>query len=123
MKKDITCREDIELLVDTFYKQVIADPLIGHFFTEVIALDWDKHIPTMYDFWESNLLTVTKYKGNPMKVHQELNRKSTLKQEHFERWLSLFKGTIVELFSGPTATLATQRANSIAMLMQIKIKQ
>lgn len=32
MKKDIGNRQDIELLVDEFYKKVVKDDLIGHYF-------------------------------------------------------------------------------------------
>ena len=53
--EDIQNRWDIELLVDEFYKQVIPDDLIGFIFTEVEALDLEKHIPIMYDFWETTV--------------------------------------------------------------------
>lgn len=49
--KEIENRKDIEFLVDEFYKQVVKDELIGFFFTEVIALNMDQHMPIMYDFW------------------------------------------------------------------------
>jgi hemoglobin len=48
---DITTRQDIELLVDKFYGQVIEDDIIGEFFTGVVKLDWTVHIPIMYNFW------------------------------------------------------------------------
>ncbi len=91
MLKDIQNRSDIEFLIDEFYKQVIHDDLIGHFFTKVIQLDWAKHIPIMYDFWETILLGNMKYKGNPMVKHLELSKKEALKPKHFERWLALCK--------------------------------
>ncbi len=72
--KDIQERKDIELLVDEFYKKVLKDDVIGHFFTEVVQLDWEKHIPIMYDFWETTLLGNIKYKGNPMVKHIELSK-------------------------------------------------
>ena len=54
-KKDIISREDIETLVDSFYKKVIKDDTIGYFFNKIVKLDWEKHIPIMYDFWETTL--------------------------------------------------------------------
>jgi|TARA_B110000261_G_C13059187_1_gene347448 hemoglobin len=45
-------------------------------------------IPIIYDFWETTLLGVTKYKGNPMLKHIELNTMEELNAEYFERWTS-----------------------------------
>lgn len=45
--QDISSRQDIALLVNRFYKQVLLDKIIGNFFTEVVPLDWEVHIPIM----------------------------------------------------------------------------
>ncbi len=119
--KYIEERKDIELLVDSFYKKVLKDEVIGYIFTEVVKLDWEHHIPTMYDFWETTLLHKTSYKGNPMKVHLDLNKKERLRKEHFERWVQLFSETLNEHFYGEKAELAKTRALSIATMMQVKI--
>jgi len=120
---DIENRSDIELLVTKFYRKVLADDLIGYLFTEIVQLDWDQHMPTMYDFWESTLLYAGTYKGNPMTKHLALNRKEPLTSRHFDRWLSLWEKTVNENFSGPKATEAVQKANQIATLMKYKIEQ
>jgi truncated hemoglobin YjbI len=52
MKKQIQSREDIEFLVDAFYKKVLKNTLIGHFFTEVAQFGLEQHMPVMYSFWE-----------------------------------------------------------------------
>ncbi len=83
--EDIKNKQDIELLVNEFYKKVIADPFIGPFFTKVAHFSWDIQIPIMVSFWETILLGTTTYKGNPMIKHIELNKLSPLKQSHFER--------------------------------------
>ena len=121
--KDIKTRADIELLVDQFYKQVIKDKIIGYFFNEIVALDWTKHIPVMYNFWESTLFHLAKYKGNPMLKHIELNKKAELKHEHFSRWLELWEQTIKETFHGVIAEEAIKKANQIAEIMKYKIAQ
>ena len=120
---DIETREDIEQLVDSFYKQVLQDPQIGHFFTEVVQLDWEKHIPVMYDFWESILLGASRYKGNPMVKHFDLDQKASLEAVHFERWLALWEQTLKKHFTGPKAAEALSRARQIAALMQVKVQQ
>ena len=48
-------REDIILLVDTFYKSVLQYDRINYFFTDVAQLDFEKHMPRMYDFWGTTL--------------------------------------------------------------------
>jgi len=80
---DISTRAHIEILIDEFYKKVIADPVIGFIFTDVVKLSWEKHIPVMYSFWESMLLGENTYKGNPMVKHIELDKLVTLTPEHF----------------------------------------
>ena len=121
MKKDIENRKDIELLVDRFYDKVIADPLIGFIFNDIAKVNWAKHLPVMYDFWENTLLYSGSYTGNPMEIHNRLNKVVPLTAAHFQQWLDLFTGTVDELFEGEKSRLAKQRAISIATLMQIKI--
>ena len=123
MNPDIRNRKHIEMLIDLFYKQVVVDEVIGHFFTEVVELDWNKHIPVMYDFWETTLLGKMKYKGNPMLKHIDLNRKEALMAPHFDRWLELWNRTVNENFQGPMADKALKKANQIAELMKYKIEQ
>lgn len=121
--KELENREDIEFLVDTFYKKIIVDDKIGFFFTKVIKLDWNKHIPAMYDFWETTLLGVAKYKGNPMLKHIDLNAMEKLNAEHFERWLSLWKETIQGNFVGEISEQAIKKADQIGGLIKFKIEQ
>lgn len=120
-KRDIKNKADIKLLVDAFYKKVLQDEIIGRFFTEVMVLDLEKHMPKMYDFWETTLFHTAKYRGNPLQVHLDLNHKSALEKKHFDRWLELFNETADELFIGEIANLAKTRALSIATVMQLKI--
>ena len=122
-QKDIENRKDIELLVDTFYKKVLKDKTIGYIFNKVAKIDWEKHLPLMYNFWETTILHKASYKGNPMKIHIDLNVKEPLKKEHFDQWLSMFNETVDELFHGEKAELAKTRAVSIATVIQIKIHQ
>ncbi len=121
--KELENREDIEFLVDTFYKKIIDNDKIGFFFTKVIKLDWNKHIPIMCDFWETTLLGVAKYKGNPMLKHIELNAIEELNAKHFEHWLDLWKESIQENFVGEMSEEAIKRAEQIGGLMKFKIKQ
>ena len=121
MKKDISNRFDVELLVNSFYNKVREDELISFFFSEIVAVDWEKHLPVMYNFWENTLLFTGIYKGNPMLTHEHLHKRTNLTEQNFARWNQLFILTVDELFEGNKATLAKQRALSISTIMQIKI--
>ena len=123
MKKDIATREDIELLMNTFYERLLADEAISYIFTDVVKLDIKTHIPIITDFWETVLLNKNAYHNNTMKIHLDLNDKSPLTKSHFEIWLKHFAATLDELFEGNIALRAKQRATSVATIMQIKIAQ
>ena len=64
MKKDIKTREDIELLVISFYDKVKADDTIGYIFNDVAKVNWEKHLPVMFDFWENILFFTGGYLGS-----------------------------------------------------------
>lgn len=123
MKKDIENRDDIKLLVDTFYQKVISDDTIGFIFTDIVRMNWDKHLPVMYDFWDNALFFTGTYSGNPMNLHRHLHHIRPLNEKHFSRWVELFVETIDEFFEGEKADLARQRAKSIAAVMEEKIIQ
>jgi len=121
MKKDIETIDDIKILIDRFYKQAKMDTLIGYIFTSAINVNWEKHLPVMYSFWENTIFYSGNYTGNPMMVHQGIHQLVHLKEEHFDRWTALFSATVDSLFAGEKAELAKQRAVSIATVMKIKI--
>lgn len=118
---DIRNREDITLLVNEFYKKVIPDRLIGHFFTRVVHFSWEAHIPIMINFWDSVLFAQPTYKGNPMVKHIELDALYPLDPLHFDRWLYLWQETVRQHFAGEKANEAIDRAHSIAKIMKVKI--
>ena len=113
-KKDITSRQDIQILVDNFYDKVKVDDLLGPVFAN---LDWPHHLPTMYNFWSSMLLGDQSYRGNPLEKHLRL----AITSEHFNCWLKLFKETVNETFSGEKAEEVKIRADSIAGIFQLKM--
>jgi hemoglobin len=121
VKADIQNREDLVLLLTSFYEKVFRDELIGHFFTEVMHVNLETHIPRIADFWETVLLGGRNYKDNAIAPHMKINQLSPIEEQHFKRWLSLFHETIDEMFQGDIAELAKQRAVSVATVMRIKI--
>ncbi len=120
---DLTTRQDIDQLLADFYARAMTDTSIGHFFTEVVALNLETHLPVIGNFWESVLLGQPVYRGNPMLTHLELAEKSPLQPAHFERWLELWRLSVRARFAGERADLAIDRAEQIARLMLFKIQQ
>ena len=114
MKPDIEHRADIERLINTFYEKVQADPVLGPVFNDVARVDWPRHLPVMYNFWEFLLRGGTQYQGNPIQKHFDLHAMHPLTATHFERWLLLFQTTVDDLFAGPVADDAKFRAFAIS---------
>jgi hemoglobin len=121
MKKDIENIADIKVLIDQFYERVVQDPTIGYIFTDSFKVNWEKHLPVMYSFWENTLFYTGNYAGNPMMIHRRIHELVQLTPEKFDRWVTLFCSTVDELYEGEKAGLAKQRAESIATIMKIKI--
>ena len=120
--KKLESREDIELLVNSFYAKVVKDETIGFFFKDVVNVNWDKHLPKMYSFWESLLFGEASYKGNPMAMHFPVNEKVAIEKPHFAHWIKLWTETVEENFEGEKAEAAVYKASNIANLMAYKME-
>jgi len=114
---DIQTEADVKLLVDSFYDKVNDDQLLAPIFNDVAMVEWPHHLPNMYAFWNSLILGIPGYKGQPFPKHALL----PITSEHFDRWLVHFYNTVDELFSGPNATIAKMKGASIAQTFQYKM--
>ena len=76
----------------------------------------------MYIFWQALLFADVKFNGNPMGAHFPINEKMAMEKHHFETWLSLWKSTVDQLFSGKIAKSAKSKAENIASLMSYKME-
>lgn len=65
-KADIRTEQDVELMVDSFYAKVNQDPLLSYVFNDFAEVDWQSHLPKMYQFWSTLIFGVQSYKGNPL---------------------------------------------------------
>ena len=122
-KKDIENRGDLLLLIQEFYKKLLADDSINYLFTDVANINLEHHFPVLVDFWDSILFQSDTYRKNAMQPHIALHQKSPLTKHHFETWLRYFKETVDELFAGDNAFIIKEKATSIATVMQIKTHQ
>ena len=111
---DLHTEADIIQLVDAFYARVDADDLLRPIFHDVARVDWQAHLPKMYDFWSSVLLGTSRYKGRPMARHFPL----PIQAAHFQRWLALFSATVDALFIGPKAAEAKTKARNIGAMFE-----
>ena len=114
---DITTEDHIKILVDSFYQKVNADVLLSPIFNNVAHVDWQKHLPLLYQFWSTLLFRTNTYQGRPWPKHALL----PVSVEHFDRWVFLFKATVDEHFSGPKAIEAKNTAASIADTFQNRL--
>jgi hemoglobin len=114
--KDIETREDVSLMVNTFYDKVFKDELLSPHFTHV---DFKHHMPRMIDFWCFTVLDEGSFRGNIFDKHAPLK----IDQTHFDRWLFLFEENMKELFSGVKAEMAINRAKLIGYTFASKMKE
>lgn len=122
MKSDIKSREDVYLLVSSFYEKVRKDELLSPFFNDVIK-DWDEHLERLTTFWESSLFLKTKYSGNPLEAHVRVDaaHHNSIDNLHFGVWLNLWYQTIDALFEGDYAENAKRRARKMGTFLYLKI--
>lgn len=123
-KKELKNRDDVQLLVETFYGKVRKDKVLGPIFNGIIT-DWKSHLSLLTDFWETQLFLKRKYYGNPVTAHQEVDDKldHAITSEHFGLWLNLWFATIDELFEGETAWIAKNRAQKMSTMLFMQIYQ
>lgn len=123
-KTYIKSREEVSLLVRTFYSKIKADDFLGPIFNGIIT-DWETHLELLTDFWETNLLYKRKYFGNPMSVHVEVDRKcgNSINEKHFGAWINLWIQTIDELFEADdeVAHIAKNRARHMGTFLHLNI--
>ncbi len=120
--KLLETREDIELLVNTFYDKIKKDEVIGFFFNDIAKVNWNEHLPKMYQFWETLLFGQVSYKGNPMAAHFPINEIKAMEKHHFDHWLKVWTATVEELFTGTKAEMAIYKAQNISQLMAYKME-
>ena len=112
--RDIADRDDIALLVRTFYEAAFEDELLGPVFVDVAQMDLDAHMPIMCDFWETVIFRAGLYTRNALQVHVALHAKAELTPEHFGRWVDLWHATVHEHFAGAHAEHAKVQGARIA---------
>ncbi|WP_369066309.1 group III truncated hemoglobin [Burkholderia gladioli] len=108
--------DNIRGLVDAFYLQVRADPLLGPVFGARLDGRWDEHLPKMVAFWSNLVLGTKGYRGNLQARHQPLE---DVEPAHFSRWLALFLRTVEARYQPAAAVRFMEPALRIAQSLQL----
>jgi len=116
MQAEEITRENIKVLVNTFYAKIVKDEIVGPFFIAKLGDDmrnehWVIHLETIVNFWSSLAFGTPKYDGNLFLPHTKLGR---LKRETFEQWLRLFAETLDEVYVEAIALKFKERSRLIA---------
>lgn len=124
MTKQIENRDDIALLVQTFYDKIRKDVEIGFYFNETIQ-DWPTHLEKLTDFWEMNLFGGRQFSGNPIEAHNKVDKtfNESITPETFGIWLNHWFATIDELFEGENADILKRRARKMNTVLYLNIFQ
>jgi hemoglobin len=111
----------VAAVVEDFYRKARYDPLLGPVFNRVIAADhWPEHIQTITDFWSALLLGTRRYSGRPLPRHLAIPE---LSDDHFQRWLTLFRETAEQACPPEIAVLFVERAERIGHNFRIRIAE
>lgn len=109
-------------LVESFYRAVRDDALLGPIFESHVA-DWPPHLARMKDFWASVTLESGRFRGNPMLKHIAI---CGLDSVHFDRWLQLWNATLDSIAPGEAAAQVFRSAAeriAASLLMGIKVQR
>ena len=104
-------------LVHGFYDRIRADALLAPIFADHVT-DWGPHLAKMVEFWSSVALMTGRYHGAPMPKHLPL----PVDAAHFDRWLTLFRATAVEICPPAGAAWVIDRAERIAASIHMNIQ-
>jgi hemoglobin len=121
--QDITSRADIIRLVDAFYDRIRRDEKLGPIFTTIAQVNWETHLPKMYDFWDTVLFRAGTFRGNPLAAHARLVSVADMGKASFDHWLELFTATVNDLFRGSNAEVMIRSASDMANVIYSKINQ
>ena len=114
-------RAEIVTLVNTFYDRVRTDEVLGSIFDKIAQTNWTTHLPKMYGFWETVLFRSGGYTGNPLAAHAKLVPQTEMGRAQFDRWLTVFRSTVDDLFAGEKADHIKSCAEDMANVMYARI--
>lgn len=120
--REIKDRQDVSVIVRSFYARVREDEALGPIFNSIIT-DWEEHLEKLTDFWTMQLFGGRPYAGNPIQAHQAVDKESGRQIDafHFGIWLNLWFATIDADFTGDNADLLKHRARKMQTPIMIAV--
>lgn len=120
---DVLNQDNLYLIVDEFYKRLLADEKISYIFTDIVKIRLEEHLPILVTFWSQAILGTGGYFNNLTQIHLDVDLKSHLSKELFDVWLIHFEAAINENFKGLNCERMKNMAHNLSTIMQIKIAQ
>lgn len=118
--KDIENRDDIKILIDTFYDGVLNDSIMRPVFEESLP-HWEHHKTRVVGFWENWLFQSGTYDGGMMWKHSARHANHPMTTERFERWLAYWITTVDQLFHGKNAEFVKSKALEIGNVLHNRL--
>jgi len=110
-------------LVFAFYGKIAKDPELGPVFTEILDEDWSAHLETICAFWSAMLIRGRRgrrYKRRHLvPVHV---RHPSIRAEHLETWLVLFRETADEVCQPAAAAVFVDLAERVGESLALSLK-
>ena len=96
---DIETREDILLVMHTFYTYLLNDQSINFFFTKATDVDQhlEKHFQILADFWEQGLFLKGGYSNNMFQIHKDIHDKILLHKSTMKFGLIIFIALLMQI--------------------------
>lgn len=122
MKKTIESRDDLQLLVERFYDKVRKDEELGPIFNHFIT-DWPKHLEKITGFWDQHIFGTPSYKGDPIEVHNEVDKiwNYKISAHNFGTWLFYWIQTLDELFEGKNVEILKFKARKMQTMFFVSM--
>jgi hemoglobin len=120
-RRSLKTKEDVNLLVTTFYGKIKDDALLGPIFNGMIS-DWEAHLQLLTNFWCKHLRIASTYNGNPIEIHRKVDAfaNNSINQEHFGVWINYWIETLDELFEeSDEVFLLKNKARKMASFIHI----
>ena len=116
MLSDVVDRPSVERMVRHFYRVILKDEVVGHYFISALGDDlrndkWYDHLRTLDNFWLFMMAGEEGYTGDPFFPHSFMGE---LYPETFDRWLELFDKTVHQFFVPEIASEFNKKAKFLS---------
>ena len=98
-------------------RRLLRDARLAPIFFATPGFDLLQHLPRIRQYWAKMLLGRPGYSRHTMQLHRRVHHRRPLRQDDFQRWLTLFESTLDSGYRGPCSERARCLARRIAANM------